>query len=52
MAAARRFVERAIGLHDVPVSIMTDKSGAHTAVVCGLIANRRRRPSSFGNARV
>jgi len=39
VAAARRFFERAIGLHDVPASITIDKSGANTAAVRGLIAD-------------
>jgi transposase-like protein len=33
MAAARRFLERAINLHDVPEKITIDKSGANTAAV-------------------
>ena len=37
VAAARRFFERAIDLHDVPASITIDKSGANTAAVRGLI---------------
>lgn len=37
-AAARRFFERAFGLHDVPEKIAIDKSGANTAAVHGLIA--------------
>lgn len=32
-AAARRFLERAIGLHDVPQTITIDKSGANTAAI-------------------
>jgi len=32
-AAARRFLERAINLHDVPVKITIDKSGANTAAI-------------------
>ena len=32
-AAARRFLERAIGLHDVPQRITIDKSGANTAAM-------------------
>jgi putative transposase len=32
-AAARRFLERAIGLHDVPQKIPIDKSGANTAAI-------------------
>jgi putative transposase len=32
-AAARRFLERAIGLHDVPQKITIDKSGANTAAI-------------------
>ena len=39
VAAARRFFERAIDLHDVPVSVTIDKSGADTAAVRGLIAD-------------
>ena len=38
VAAARRFFERAIDLHDVPVSVTIDKSGADTAAVRGLSA--------------
>jgi transposase-like protein len=36
-AAARRFFERAISLHDLPEKITIDKSGANTAAVKGLI---------------
>lgn len=36
-AAARRFFEQAINLHDVPEKITIDKSGANTAAVRGLI---------------
>ena len=32
-AAARRFLEQAIGLHDVPEKITIDKSGANTAAI-------------------
>ncbi len=39
VAAARRFFERAIDLHDVPASITINKSGANTAAVRGLIAD-------------
>jgi transposase-like protein len=39
VAAARRFFERAINLHDVPEKITIDKSGANTAAVRGLIAD-------------
>lgn len=38
-AAARRFFERAIDLHDVPEKVTIDKSGANTAAVHGLIAD-------------
>jgi transposase-like protein len=38
-AAARRFFEKAINLHDVPLKITIDKSGANTAAVRGLIAD-------------
>ena len=38
-AAARRFFERAINLHDVPEKITIDKSGANTAAVRGLMAD-------------
>ena len=33
LAAARRFLERAINLHDVPEKITIDKSGTNTAVI-------------------
>lgn len=36
---ARRFFERAIGLHDVPAKITIDKSGANTAAVHSMIAD-------------
>ena len=39
VAAAQRFFERAIDLHDVPEKITIDKSGANTAAVRGLIAD-------------
>jgi transposase-like protein len=39
VAAARRFFERAIDLHDVPASITIDRSGANTAAVRGVIAD-------------
>ena len=38
-AAARRFFEKAINLHDAPEKITIDKSGANTAAVRGLIAD-------------
>ena len=38
-AAARRFFERAMGLHDVPEKVTIDKSGANTAALHGLIAD-------------
>lgn len=41
LAAARRFLERAIGLHDVPETITIDKSGANTAA----IERRASRPT-------
>jgi len=37
VAAARRFFERAISLHDAPEKITIDKSGANTAAVRGLV---------------
>jgi len=37
VAAARRFFERAISLHDLPEKITIDKSGANTAAVRGLV---------------
>lgn len=37
-AAARRFFERALGLHDVPEKITIDKSVANTAAVRSMIA--------------
>lgn len=33
LAAARRFLERAINLHDVPEKITIDKNGANTAAI-------------------
>lgn len=39
VAAARRFVERAIDLHDVPKKITIYKSGANTAAVRGFVAD-------------
>ena len=33
LAAARRFLERAINLHDLPEKITVDKSGANTAAI-------------------
>ena len=39
VAAARRFFQRAIDLHDVLKKITIDKSGANTAAVRGLIAD-------------
>ncbi len=38
-AAARRFFERAIVLHDMPEKITIDKSGANTAAVRSMIAD-------------
>ena len=38
VAAARRFFERAIDLHDVPAKITIDKSGANTTAVRALVA--------------
>jgi transposase-like protein len=39
LAAARRFLERAINLHDVPEKITIDKSGANTAAIEGIKAD-------------
>ena len=39
LAAARRFLERAINLHDVPEKITIDKSGANTAAIESVKAN-------------
>lgn len=36
-AAARRFFEQAVNLHDLPEKITIDKSGANTAAVRGLV---------------
>ena len=36
LAAARRFLERAINLHDVPEKISIDKSGANTAAIASV----------------
>lgn len=38
-AAARRFFEQVIDLHDVPKTINIDRSRANTAAVLGLEAN-------------
>ena len=38
-AAARRFFEQAIGLHDVPEKITIDKSGTNTAAVHSMVAD-------------
>jgi transposase-like protein len=50
-AAARRFLERAIGLHDIPEKITLDKRGAHTAAVQSIIADSgitiERRQSKY-----
>ena len=39
VAAARRFFERAIDLHDVPEKITIDKSGTNAAAVRALVAD-------------
>jgi putative transposase len=39
LAAARRFIERAIDLHGVPGKITLDKSGANTAEIVGMCAD-------------
>ena len=39
LAAARRFFEQAIDLHDVPEKITIDKSGANTAAVHSMVAD-------------
>ena len=39
IAAARRFLERAIGLHGLPDKITIDKSGANTAAIQSVIAD-------------
>ena len=39
LAAARRFLEGAIGLHGLPDKITIDKSGANTAAVLGVQAD-------------
>ncbi len=39
VAAARRFFERAIDMHDVPEKITIDKSGANTAAVRAMVAD-------------
>ena len=39
LAAARRFLERAIGLHGLPDKITIDKSGANTAAIESVIAD-------------
>ena len=59
LAAARRFMERAVQLHDVPEKITTDKSGAHTVAIgcfgvcgwtCTPIKIRHRREQSRAEA--
>ena len=40
-AAARAFFERAIDLHGVPEKITIDKSGANTAAITSIQADRR-----------
>ena len=39
VAAARRFFERAIDLHDAPEKITIDKSGANTAAVRSMVTD-------------
>ena len=39
LAAARRFFEQVINLHDLPASITIDKSGANTAAINSVIAD-------------
>ena len=39
LAAARRFFEQAINLHDLPAGITIDKSGANTAAINSVIAD-------------
>ena len=56
LAAARRFFERAINLHDLPISITIDKSGANTAAINSVItdtgADVLLRQSKYLNNRV
>jgi len=53
LAAARRFLERAINLHDLPEKITIDKSGANTAasesVKAGTCANIELRQCKYLN---
>ena len=39
MSAARRFLERAINLHDIPAKITIDKSGSNTAAIDAIKAD-------------
>ena len=39
LAAARRFLGQAINLHDLPISITIDKSGANTAAINSVITD-------------
>ena len=39
IAAARRFLERAIGLHGLPDKVTIDKSGANTAAIESVMAD-------------
>ena len=56
LTAARRFFERAINLHDLPISITIDKSGANTAAINSVIADTGAdvllRQSKYLNNRV
>ena len=56
LAAARRFFDRAINLHDLPVSITIDKRGANTAAINSVIADTGAgvlpRQSKYLNNRV
>lgn len=52
-AAARRFLERAINLHDLPDKITIDKSGANTSAIDSVIADAgadlQRRQAKYLN---
>ena len=53
LAAARRFLERAINLHDTPEKITIDKSGSNTAAIDSIISDAgvdiQRRQAKYLN---
>ena len=49
LAAARRFLERAINLHDVPEKITIDKNGANKAAIESVKADALMRQNKYLN---